>query len=347
MTRNLLGCLICLTMTVSCTEESTKNDSRAADQGRAKDGSAKDGAIADRVGATPDGLTKNDGLVFSREVTLGYDDGLPAVALSSDPLSKGHLIVSPEKKLLPAQIRKIQFIPASAYTATLSIETEGTGGTPGTQLGSKAFATTAADVDRWFTVDISDLKLVVNGPFWVTVTYPATLAGAQKVLYGGGSSSGNNYYGKSGYPLYTVNFDQLLRVVIATANQDTPVAPGSDGAPCTAGVDCASGYCSGARCSVTCPSAGCGTGRRCQDFLIGQKVCVTECTKNSDCAAEAFCLLDGTFLKPGGFCVRGGPFADGKACTNQYHTICKSGHCSACDQDPSKCQDTGACQPKP
>jgi hypothetical protein len=213
-------------------------------------------------------------------------------------------------------------------------------------LGSKPFTVAAGDVDKWLTVDISDLKLVATGPFWVAIAYPATLAGGQKVLYGGGSSSGNNYYNKSGLPLYTVNFDQLMRVVVATPNTDTPATPGKDGDPCKAGVDCASGYCSGARCSVDCPAAGCGTGRRCQDLLLGKKVCVTQCTNSSGCAADAFCLLDATFVKPAGLCVRGGPFADGKSCTQQYHTICKSGRCSACNTNPSTCQDVGTCQPK-
>ena len=297
-------------------------------------------------GASAKKEASGGGPVFGRQVTLGFDDGLPMAMLWADPLSKGHMNVTVESKLLPVQVLKVRFIPASTYSATLSIDMQGLDGMPGSSLGSKPFTVAAGDVDKWFTVDISDLNLVVNSSFWVTVTYPAALGTKQTVLYGGLSSTGGVYYEKPGSPLSTVDLDEIMRVVVATANDDAPAVLGNDGDPCKAGVECASGYCSGALCTVTCPAAGCGVGRRCQALLIGgEQACVTACSQNSDCASEEFCLVDATHNVLG-LCVRGGPFADGMVCTQHYNTICKSGHCSSCDNDAVTCSDIGTCQAK-
>jgi hypothetical protein len=216
---------------------------------------------------------------------------------------------------------------------------------PGPPAATKPFTITASDVDKWFTIDISDQKAVVTGSFWVTVNYPGTVNQQQEMIYGTTSSSGRNFYLNPGYSLYTTNFDQMMRVVVATPNTDTPAQPGKAGDPCQSGSDCEDGYCLAGSCAASCASAACATGTQCKTYQLGAKVCIKPCANNSDCPSGAFCLLDESFIKPAKLCVKGGPFVDGQSCKHQYHTICKSGHCSACDNDPTTCSDTGTCQP--
>jgi hypothetical protein len=316
------------------TRVSVGRDSGSADDDA---GSGKDGS-ADGGGSEADAAPS-----FNRELTLGLDDGLPAVKLTAETLSKGHTLIEPPVALLPLKVLEVRFLAARDYSATLSIDREGSGGRPGSAYASKGVSTTAASSrDDWTTVDLRDENIIVNGNFWVTLSFPATMDTGD-VLYGGASASGNNYYAKPPRtPFYTVNFDQIIRVVVATGDEN-PATPGEDGADCTMATDCASGLCLAGKCSVTC-SGSCTGGRECRSFELGVKACVTPCTKTGACPAGAFCLTDTSFIDPAGICVDGGPYANGTNCTFQYHTICQSGNCGACSDDPQNCDSAGSCQ---
>ena len=71
------------------------------------------------------------------------------------------------------------------------------------------------------------------------------------------------------------------------------------------------------------------------------------CTQSSTCPSGAFCLTDTTFLDPAGLCIEGGAYANGVNCQYHYHTFCTGGHCTACDGDPTLCEDPGTCTNAP
>jgi hypothetical protein len=293
---------------------------------------------------TPDsGSSPTDGSTFVRKVTLGFDDGIALNGLYADPMTEGWLKVSVDAKLLPVQILEVRFIPLSSYSAVLSIKQPGDAVTPGASLGSKSFTVTDSDVNNWFSLDLSGLNLTVNSSFWVVIAYPGTLRPMQNVLYGGTSSAGNNYYSQPGMSPYTVDFNEILRITVTTSNNDVPVL-GNDGDSCKFGVDCAGGYCAGARCSKACLATNeCGAGGLCINRPFStERFCVPSCKQDSDCADEAFCLISSA--PSPSICVRGGPFTDGTDCTDHIQTICSSGHCSACNSNPTTCPGPGTCQ---
>jgi hypothetical protein len=345
----LVACLALVL--VNCSDDNgnggKKDTGPTADGPQKTDGKTARDQSPGSEGISPDGPSGSDGSVtFNREVTFGYDTGLPALKLTGLKNAKGHLKVVPEAKLLPVEVRKIKIIPVTAYSFTLTVSPD-QGGSPGGALVTKQITVKAGDVDKWFEIDISTDKVVVQGAFWVTMKYASDLKDNQQVVYGGTASSGQNIFDNPPYPLYTVNFDQIMRVVVGTPNTDTPKAKGKKGDTCSFGVDCQSGYCSGKTCVETCTADGdCGAGGKCRSFHMGKKICVKGCTKSADCATGAFCLTDTTFFASG-FCVKGGPFATGQNCQYNYHTACAEGYCTACDKDPTKCEDPGTCKKAP
>jgi len=352
----VLHALIGTLLLVGCDEEGTRTDPDLAvgdqgttldGQGPGKEGGSPDGPAVD--GPLTDTGPKPDAqqVTYKRELTLGHHDGIPSIKLQANPLTEGRLLVKVPAKLLPVEVRKISFMPPTAFSAKLLVSPDNFG-SPGTPLLTKSFTVKASDVDTWFTIDISSSKVQATGNFWVTVQYPASLTSPQQVVYGGSSSSGQNIYSAPGYPLQTTSFDQLIRVMVGTPDAGPAAPQGGFGAACTNAVDCKSGYCAGGGCSKTCSgNSDCGAKGRCQTFADGTKLCVTTCTANSDCKASAFCLTDASFIKPAGLCVLDAPFAAGKRCQDSYHTICKTGYCTACAKDPTKCDQPGTCTSKP
>jgi len=349
-----LGLTLITALLVGCpdggeegTDAGTASDAGGgSDSGGGSDAGATDQYTPPPDAAQADGAQPDSAVVFAQEVTLGYDDGLPALKLVGEANTEGRLLVNPDPSLRPVEVRKIRFIPVSANTATLRIATDQLGG-PGATLATREFTTTSGDLDQWYEIDISDLAVQVDGSFWVVLVNPASFTEPTEVSYGGTSSSGQTYYYNAGYLPYTVNFDQLMRVVVGTPSTTPVDTPGTDGADCDKALDCESGACSGGRCTIPCSGGDCGAGRHCRTFASGEGYCVTTCSTSSECAASAFCLTDTTFLDPAGFCVRGGPYGDGADCQYHYHTICQHGLCSACASDPTLCEDPGTCGSAP
>jgi hypothetical protein len=170
------------------------------------------------------------------------------------------------------------------------------------------------------------------------------------VVYGAPSTTGRTHIYNSEWPdpTYETNFDQLLRVVLGTDSAD-PIPQRSPGEACAAGTECASGYCLAGKCASACTGGGdcTGEGEACHTFLNNVKACVKSCESNASCGDGAICLSDDTFITPAGYCVRGGPFAENQNCYLHYHTICATGYCSACSEDPSECDLDGTCTPPP
>jgi hypothetical protein len=324
-------------------DQGTKLDGQGPGQeGGTPDGPAVDGPLTD-TGPKPDQQV----VTYKREVTLGHHDGIHALKLQANPLTEGRLLVKVPAKLLPVEVRKISFKPPSAYSAKLLVAPDSMG-TPGGTLLSQNFTIKSTDVDKNFSIDISSSKVQVTGNFWVIVQYPSSHGSLQETIYGGSSSSGQNIYKAPGYPLYTTNFDPIMEVLVGTPDAGPAATKGGYNAACSSAFDCNSGFCAGGACSKTCNgNSDCGAQGRCQTFADGAKICVTTCSKNSDCKSNAICLTDATFIKTAGLCVLAGPFAAGKSCQYQYHTICKTGYCSACATDPTKCDKPGTCTNKP
>ncbi len=351
----VLHVLIGLFLLAGCDDTPTNNDPDAAvgDQGTkldgqgpgkegGTDGPAGDGPLTD-TGPKPDAKV----VTYKREVTLGHHDGIHAIKLAGNPLTEGRLLVKVPAKLLPVEVRKISFKAPSAYSAKLIVAPDSMG-SPGAAVLSQNFTIKASDVDKDFSIDKYSSKVQAAGNFWVIMQYPSSLSSLQQTIYGGTSSSGQNIFKAPGYPLYTTNFDQIINVVVGTPDAGPAAQLGGFGAACSSAFDCKSGLCAGGGCSKTCNgNSDCGAKGRCQTFADGAKICVTTCSANSGCKSNAICLTDKIFIDPAGLCVLAGPFAAGKNCQYQYHTICKTGYCSACAKDPSKCDQTGTCTNKP
>ncbi len=284
-------------------------------------------------------------VVYNAQVTLGYDDGVPAIKLVADPSTKGHLVIDPAADLLPVEVRQVKILPATAYTATLEIS-PAQGNAQGTPVYSKEVTFAATDVDTWTTIDLSAEKIQMNGPFWITFKYPATFEALTQTVYGGISSSGQSKYYKAGYPIWDTNFDQLVRVVVGTPKTEE-MLPVGDGEPCTWAGECQSGFCLAGLCAASCKTEGCsGEGMECRDFELGEKVCVKTCTQLSDCPAQGICLTEAAEGISTGFCTQAGPTARDADCQYHWHTYCSTGYCSACATDPG-CNAVGTCTDKP
>jgi hypothetical protein len=279
---------------------------------------------------------------YTFEFEVGHDDGIPALIMKASPNWIGQCRISPPADRLPVKLKAVKFIPASSFSGTLQI-LQDNGGTPGANLGQINYDFLAGDLGQWTSVDLSSLDIVASGDFWVSVRFPNSLTPLQDSMYGTTSSTGRCRVLAPGYPPYTANFDQITRAVVLSANDDALPIPGADGDPCTNGLGCQSGFCSGSRCSIGCTGGACGAGRRCNTFAGGE-ICVTECSVDGDCPTEAFCLTESTFFNPAGFCIADGPLASGADCQYHYHSICSTGYCSACDNDPTQCADPGTCQ---
>lgn len=331
----------------ACSDDpGTKGDAGTrVDRGVRRDSGVRDlGRVAD-ARRVSDGKTPDGGSSFVRELTLGSDDGVPAVLLQSNPGGIARTIYTPPAGVVPVQLRALRLLPAGSFSnATVNLHRD-SAGAPGDRLGGKSFSVSAGEVGSWKSLTLAELGIVVSGPFWVVVTYPTTLTTpTQQVIYGAPSTAGATRYTGGTLLDYVPNFEQMQRVVVATANTATPQLAG-DRAPCSSGIDCQSGYCLAGSCSIACTDdTACGSGRRCQLFKLSTKVCVTPCEAGK-CAAGAICLRKDAFnddlLAAADLCVRAGPLANGASCTGQYHTICAGGACSACATNPLLCDTAG------
>lgn len=333
----------------------TPHDSGSA----SPDTSASGDAALDSASAS-DGSGQPDAPA-GRTVELGDDDGIPAIKLFSQTGAVAYTRFTPKAELVPVKPLSVRMRVVSDFSATLSFHPD-VDGSPGASVGAKPIQVFKFQWNQWVTFDVSSLDLTFTGPFWVGITFtdlpyeqadggPDADPFLQYTVYGSSSTSGTTQYTHDpDYNAWTPNFDTLYRVQVFTADTSEPQL-GADGDSCQWAGDCASGYCLANKCTVACtgtPVNECGTGRRCEEFQLNTKVCVTECSDVNPCPAGSICLVNDILthdlMGAWGFCVKAGPWADGTDCQTHYHTICESGYCSACGAD-AKCDSPGTCQP--
>lgn len=332
----------------SSIKDGTPKDGTTLDKGPTPDGPKPDGPKPD--GPKPDGPTP-DAFVAAQDIELCNDDGLPVIKLTGFGNSTSRMLYTPDAKLLPVLVRKIRILVPTAYTATVLLRADASG-SPGKLLGQQSFTVAANEVGTFKEIDVSALKAVATGPFWVLVDYPPAISQTtgQQLVYGSSSGDGSGYYFRQGFSEINNSFNPMMRVVVGTAFNGGQKA-GADGDACKSAVECASGFCPANKCSKSCSgNADCGAGRRCATLHLGKKACVKTCANNAACGSGAFCLpqdaLTALFSDTAAkYCVKAGPRANGTSCQYHYHSICQSGNCAACANDALNCAAVGNCVP--
>ena len=355
LTRRAFPALVSLTLSLllfACSDSTIKPDSgndAARDVNNGGETAPADSGV-DAADAAADAF------VAKHEHTIQYGSGVPALRLG--PITGLlDIRVEPPAAQLPVKLQKVALVPFGVFRYSVEIITwSGVDTAPISTLTRVSATSTASEVGKFTEIDLSDKNLVFNGPFYVRVSIDdplsATATGALSF-----SSSGQTVRVDSQGLLTAehIEADLLARITYAAAAGDAPAAQGDDRASCTHAHECKSGYCVAVACTIACPSAGCGSGRRCVTFGSGAMICMPDCSAGQTCPAGSLCLRRvhskrGNFLveafDPGGICVRAGPKNVGDACKDQYDSICKTGYCTACELD-ADCSVDGTCQPKP
>ena len=203
----VLACVFAALLICSCDSSDSSNDSGVKQDAQVgSDSQSNQDAESDATG--------DAGETFANETMLGSDNGIPALRLFANPTGVSEQRFTPASNLRPVQLREVTFLAASAYSGAQLTFHNDESGSPGASLGGRSYSVLPQQIDQWVSIDVRSLGLVFDGPFWIRVTFPASLTSpAQNVIYGSPSTSAVTRYTGGGFTDLIINFDQLFRAV--------------------------------------------------------------------------------------------------------------------------------------